>query len=75
MHDADRGELRLYVDGVRQSAVPYATPRPSTGPLIVGRARFANTPVDFWPGLVDTVRAYDRPLTDDEVADLYKATT
>ncbi|WP_229075848.1 LamG-like jellyroll fold domain-containing protein [Actinoplanes sp. DH11] len=73
VRDHATGEIRLYVDGQRVAAVPAGPDVVSTGPLSVGRARFAGNPTDFWSGAVDSVRAYDRSLTDAEVTALYEA--
>ncbi|WP_250006172.1 LamG-like jellyroll fold domain-containing protein [Actinoplanes sp. M2I2] len=67
------GEARLYVDGRRVAAVPAGPDVISTGPLAVGRARYAGNPTDYWPGAIDEVHAYDRALSDEEVAALHAA--
>ncbi|MCY1139376.1 PA14 domain-containing protein [Actinoplanes sp. Pm04-4] len=67
------GEARLYVDGKRAAAVPAGPDVISTGAFAVGRAKYAGNPTDFWSGSVDQVHAYNRSLTDEEVAALYTA--
>jgi hypothetical protein len=47
----------------------------STGPLSIGRAKYAGNRTDYWSGTIDEVHAYPRPLTDDEIAALYAAET
>jgi hypothetical protein len=42
----------------------------STGPLSVGRAKYAGNRTDYWSGSIDEVHAYNRSLSDDEVAAL-----
>ncbi len=73
VRDHATGEARLYVDGVPAAAVPAGPDVVSTGPLSVGRAKYAGNPTDYWSGAVDQVHAYDRALTDAEVAALYAA--
>ncbi|MCO8270238.1 PA14 domain-containing protein [Actinoplanes sp. TRM 88003] len=73
VRDHATGEARLYVDGVRAAAVPAGPDVISTGPFSVGRAKYAGNPTDFWSGAVDEVHAYNRALTDAEVAALYAA--
>jgi hypothetical protein len=45
----------------------------STGSLSVGRAKYAGNPTDYWSGAVDQVHAFNRALTDEEVAALHTA--
>jgi hypothetical protein len=45
----------------------------STGPLSVGRAKYAGNRTDYWSGSIDQVHAYNRSLSDDEIAALYTA--
>ncbi|SDT80995.1 LamG-like jellyroll fold domain-containing protein [Actinoplanes derwentensis] len=73
VRDHATGEIRLYVDGQRVATVPAGPDVVSTGPLSVGRAKYAGTRTDWWSGSIDQVRAYDRALTDAEVAALYAA--
>lgn len=68
VRDHTTGEARLYLDGRRVAAVPAGPDVVSTGPLSVGRAKYAGTPTDWWPGTIDQVKAYGRALTDAEVA-------
>ena len=71
VRDAAAGTNTLYVDGVEQSAFTQCVLDDSQGPLTVGRAKWGGAEVDFWPGAVDQVRVWDRPLDASEVAELY----
>ncbi|WP_250030164.1 LamG-like jellyroll fold domain-containing protein [Paractinoplanes maris] len=73
VRDHATGEVRLFVDGKRVATVPAGPDVVSTGPLTVGRAKYAGNATDFWSGAVDEVHAYNRSLTDEEVAALYTA--
>ncbi|MCM4077482.1 LamG-like jellyroll fold domain-containing protein [Paractinoplanes hotanensis] len=73
VRDHATGEARLYVDGKRAAAVPAGPDVISTGPLSVGRAKYAGNPTDYWSGAVDQVHAYNKALTDEEVAALHAA--
>ncbi|GGN32662.1 hypothetical protein FHR83_005836 [Actinoplanes campanulatus] len=73
VRDHTTGEIRLYVDGRRAATVPAGPDVVSTGPLSVGRAKYAGNRTDFWSGSIDRVHAYDRSLTDEEVSALYTA--
>jgi len=74
VRDAETGTYKLYVDGVLQDTTDQ--PRQClqegpTGDAVIGRARFNNGPVDWFPGSIDQVHLYDRALSDAEVTELY----
>jgi hypothetical protein len=71
VRDHTTGEVRLFVDGRRVGAAPAGPDGVSTGPLSIGRAKYAGANGDYWSGAVDAVHAYNRALTDQEVATLY----
>ncbi len=73
VRDHATGEVKLYVDGQRAAAVPAGPDVISTGPLSVGRAKYAGNKTDYWSGSIDQVHAYDRALTDAEVTALHTA--
>jgi hypothetical protein len=64
-------DIKLYLDG---RLVATAAPGPadvSTGPLSVGRAKYAGANTDFWNGAIDQVHVYDKALTAQEVSALH----
>ncbi|WP_305784676.1 LamG-like jellyroll fold domain-containing protein [Symbioplanes lichenis] len=71
VRDHTTGEVRLYVDGKRAAAVPAGPDVVSTGPLSLGRAKYAGNPTDYWSGAIDQAHAWNKALTDDEIASLY----
>ncbi|WP_308121315.1 LamG-like jellyroll fold domain-containing protein [Paractinoplanes bogorensis] len=73
VRDQASNEVRLYVDGQRAAAVPAGANVVSTGPLAIGRAKYAGNRTDYWSGSIDQVHAWNRSLTDAEVAALYTA--
>ncbi|MBM2614735.1 glycoside hydrolase family 2 [Actinoplanes sp. LDG1-06] len=73
VRDHASGEVRLYVDGQKAAAVPAGPDVVSTGPLAIGRAKYAGNRTDYWSGSIDQVHAYSKSLTDAEVAALYAA--
>ncbi|ATB37916.1 hydrolase [Cystobacter fuscus] len=64
-------EQRLYVDGTLRATVAAGTADVSTGPLAIGRAKYAGGDTDFWSGSIDEVQAFGRALSDSEVSALY----
>jgi hypothetical protein len=75
VRDHTTGEVRLYVDGRRVAVVPAGADVVSTGPLSVGRAKYAGNRTDYWSGSINQVHAYNRTLTDPEIAALHTAET
>jgi hypothetical protein len=73
VRDHATGEIRLFVDGKRVATTTAGPDVVSTGPLSVGRAKYAGGKTDYWSGSVDQVHAYDRALSDEEIASRYAA--
>lgn len=61
--DGPSRRLRLYVNGVQESAVDDANPLAAPGPLMIGRATYQGQATDFFPGAIRDVRVFDRALT------------
>ncbi|WP_306204452.1 LamG-like jellyroll fold domain-containing protein, partial [Actinoplanes sp. RD1] len=62
VRDHTTGEVRLYVDGKRAAAVPAGPDVVSTGPLSLGRAKYAGNPTDYWSGSIDQAHAWNKAL-------------
>jgi hypothetical protein len=73
VRDHAGGEVRLYLDGQRVGTAQAGPDVVSTGPLTIGRAKYAGQSTDHWSGSVDQVRVLGRALGDQEVADLHGA--
>jgi Concanavalin A-like lectin/glucanases superfamily/Glycosyl hydrolases family 2, sugar binding domain/Glycosyl hydrolases family 2 len=71
VRDASAGTLTLYVDGQRAGTATACFGDSSSGPTVIGRAKFGGNPVDYWRGAIDQVHVYDRALSATEVAELY----
>lgn len=71
VYDAEAGQLRLYVNGIRQSATAYTGGWLATATLQLGRGRWNATAVDYFPGAIDEVRTYDYALSDAQAAAVY----
>ena len=72
VHDSTNNQIKLYVNGTLVDTQSVGAAWNASGETVVGRARF-NGPVDFWPGLIDDVRVYNRILSSQDVADLYNS--
>ncbi|GIE89615.1 LamG-like jellyroll fold domain-containing protein [Actinoplanes regularis] len=73
VRDHATGEIRLFVDGKRVATTTAGPDVVSTGPLSIGRAKYAGNKTDYWSGNVDQVQVYDRALTDEEITSRYAA--
>ncbi|MGX7824616.1 LamG domain-containing protein [Actinokineospora sp. 24-640] len=60
-------QLRLYVNGSLSGVKTDIVPKPSTGPLSVGRCKWNGAKACYFPKGVDDVRAFTKALTDGEV--------
>ncbi|NEA69765.1 LamG-like jellyroll fold domain-containing protein [Streptomyces sp. SID13588] len=65
--DNASGQLRLYVNGILQSTVAYATPWKASAGTAVGRGRFNGNPADFADATIDDVVIHDHPVTAPEL--------
>jgi concanavalin A-like lectin/glucanase superfamily protein/glycosyl hydrolase family 2 len=73
VRDATTGTMKLYVDGQLAATQSACVTTASTGNTMIGRAKFGGNLVDYWPGSIDQVHVYDRPLPDTEVAELFRS--
>nr|WP_240121032.1 LamG domain-containing protein [Streptomyces sp. MUM 2J] len=69
VYDASTNEIRLYVNGKLQGSDTVASSRKAQGALQIGRVLWAGAYYDYFPGQIDEVNAWQRALTDAEVAD------
>jgi hypothetical protein len=74
VYDAAARQLRLYVNGALQGSAAYTAGWRSTGALAIGRAKWNGVAVDYFAGLVDEVRTFDRALSAAAVAASYHLT-
>jgi hypothetical protein len=79
VYDAPSRTIRLYVPGTGDtgSQVMPASwiPWQATGGLQLGRSKWTDSPVEYWPGQLDQVRAYSGVLTANDAANLFQDTT
>jgi len=71
VRDAEAQTLTLYLDGREVGQAQICGGDESDGPLTIGRGLWQGQPVDFWPGTIDEVRAFDRALSAEEVGTLF----
>ena len=67
------GNLRLAINGaLKFEAAKVPAPASNTEFLVIGN-RLSSPYPEFFNGIIDEVRLYDRPLTNEEVTRLYQA--
>lgn len=71
VYDAGSKQSRLYVNGALQNTASVPAAWNATGTTAIGRALFNASQVDFWSGLIDDVRVYNRALSDQEISSVY----
>ncbi len=64
-------ELKLYVNGALAGTVTYDSPWDARRGLQIGAGSYGGAPGSFFPGSIDDVRLFDKPLAAGEVTDLY----
>lgn len=63
--------LSLYVNGALAGTAAYSTPWDARRGLQIGAANLDGTVTNFFPGTIDDVRIFDKPLSSGEVTNLY----
>lgn len=63
-------EMKLYVDGVLAGTVTYSTAWDARRGLQLGAGSYGGQPGSFFPGTIDEVQLFDKPLSAGEVTRL-----
>ncbi|MFE0045679.1 LamG-like jellyroll fold domain-containing protein [Streptomyces albireticuli] len=71
VYDSGDDELRLFVNGVQEAAVPYATSWDARRGLLIGASSASGKPNAFFPGQIDEVEIFNKPASANEVSRLY----
>ncbi len=68
----DQSVARIYINAVLESSINSSLPLVyDSKPVYIGRGRNANDEANFFNGLIDEVRIYNRTLSYSEISDLY----
>ncbi|MFG3048314.1 LamG-like jellyroll fold domain-containing protein [Streptomyces sp. NPDC048241] len=72
VYDASNGAMKLYVNGAQSGATATnSAPWAATGPLTIGRDKYAGAADDALPAGVSNVQVYQRALSATEISSLY----
>jgi hypothetical protein len=72
VYDAPAQQIRLYVNGVLQGSDTASKTWEAGGPIQVGRTIWTGNYVDHFPGSIDDVRLFERPVSDEEVLQMFR---
>ncbi|MFD5453508.1 LamG-like jellyroll fold domain-containing protein [Streptomyces olivaceus] len=72
IHDADAQQIRLYVNGQLQGSAAAPKTWQAQGPVHVGRTIWQGEYGDYFPGSIDDVRLFDRPVAEDEARQIFQ---
>ncbi|MFJ1644918.1 LamG-like jellyroll fold domain-containing protein [Streptomyces sp. NPDC088258] len=65
-------ELQLYIDGKLVGQTPYTTAWDARRGLRIGAGELAGTVKNFFPGTIDDLRLFDKPVSATEVGNLFR---
>lgn len=72
VHDTVADQLTLYVNGVEAGKASVSETWYAGGPVQIGAGSYEGQPGSFFPGQIDEVKLFDRPVSADEVRQLFK---
>ncbi len=72
VQDTVADKLSLYVNGTLADTTATTTTWYAGGAVQIGASAFERTPTSFFPGQIDDVRLFDRPVSAGEVQQLFK---
>ncbi|MFI9630866.1 LamG-like jellyroll fold domain-containing protein [Streptomyces sp. NPDC052042] len=72
VYDAVVGKLILYVNGVKAGETALQANWTANGPVQIGAGFYDGEPDSFFPGQIDDVRLFDRPVSGDEVQQMFR---
>ncbi|MFD8690718.1 LamG-like jellyroll fold domain-containing protein [Streptomyces sp. NPDC059651] len=64
--------LSLYVNGALAGSTPYTTAWDARRGLQIGAGKYDGVVKSFFPGTIDELRIFDKPISSTEVANLYR---
>lgn len=72
VHDTVADKLILYVNGVEAGSTDIEADWYAGGAVQIGAGNYDGKPDSFFPGQIDDVRFFDRPVSADEVRQLFQ---
>ncbi|MEU4148732.1 LamG-like jellyroll fold domain-containing protein [Streptomyces sp. NPDC026659] len=75
IYSASEQLLKLYVNGALAGTTAYSTAWNSRSGMLIGASTPGGTPASFFPGAIDEVKTFEKPLSANEVSSLYTSNT
>ncbi|MFG3213934.1 LamG-like jellyroll fold domain-containing protein [Streptomyces tendae] len=72
VHDTVANKLILYVNGTKAGEAALPTAWTAGGPFQIGAGSYGGVPDTFFPGQIDDVRVFDRPVSEEEIQQLFR---
>ncbi|MEW2065433.1 LamG domain-containing protein [Streptomyces sp. NPDC007346] len=72
VRDSTAGTLTLYVNGVKAGSTALSTSFTATRPMAIGAGSRSGVVQSFFPGVIDDVRLFDRPVSAEEAQQLFR---
>ncbi|MDX3248519.1 LamG-like jellyroll fold domain-containing protein [Streptomyces sp. ME18-1-4] len=73
IYSASEKLLKLYVNGTLAGTTAYSTPWNARRGMVIGAGFSGGAPASFFPGAIDEVKTFEKPLTTAEVSSLYSS--
>ncbi|MET8948862.1 LamG-like jellyroll fold domain-containing protein [Streptomyces sp. NPDC004542] len=73
VYSAGENLLKLYVNGAMAGSTAYSTPWNARRGMLIGAGFPNGAPASFFPGAIDEVKTFEKPLSATEVASLYSS--
>ncbi|WP_349239962.1 LamG-like jellyroll fold domain-containing protein, partial [Streptomyces sp. CC219B] len=70
-YSASSNELKLYVNGALAGTTTYDSPWDARRGLQIGAGSYSGQPGSFFPGAIDEVQIFDKPVSANDVTRLY----
>ncbi len=70
-YSATYDEMKLYVDGELAGSITYDSPWDARRGLQIGAGSYSGNPGSFFPGSIDELQIFDKPLAQGEVTRLH----
>ncbi|MFF2721413.1 LamG-like jellyroll fold domain-containing protein [Streptomyces sp. NPDC058011] len=72
VRDSTASTLTLYVNGVKAGSTPISTAFAAGRSMAIGAGSVNGVTENFFPGLIDDVRLFDRPVSPEEVQQIFR---
>ncbi|MFZ4266408.1 LamG-like jellyroll fold domain-containing protein [Streptomyces arboris] len=72
VHDTVANTLTLYVNGQKAGSTQLTSSFNATGSIFIGAGSYGGVVKSYFPGLIDDIRLFERPVSAEEVQQLFR---